>query len=94
MILRIQVIFFIISQCGCDFSQPVMNPEPQESIGTQSTTQPKAKKIIPPPPSKSFELKTLPTQGQNPEKSFDDFRRNPVKGKAKLPFPPENLLDR
>jgi hypothetical protein len=94
MISRIQVIFFFISLCGCDFSQPVMNHESQQPIETQSTTQPKAKKIIPPPPSKSLQLKTQPKQGQNPEKSFNDFRRNPVKARAKLPFPPDNLLDR
>lgn len=94
MVSRIQVIFFCISLCGCDFSQPVMNPESQEPIETQRTAQPKAKKITPPPSSRSLELKTQPKQGQNSEKSFNDFRRNPVKGRAKLPFPPENLLDR
>ena len=94
MVSRIQIIFFCISLFGCDFSQPVMNPESQEPIETQRTTQPKAKKITPPQPSSSLELKNQPKQGQNPEKSFNDLRRNPVKGRAKLPFPPENLLDR
>ena len=94
MISRIQVILFWISLCGCDLSQPIMNPESQEPIETQSMPQPKAKKIIPPSPPKPLELKTQPKQGQNPEKSFNDFRRNPVKARAKLPFPPENLLDR
>ena len=94
MISRIQVIFFWISLCGCDFSQPVIPPEPEETIETQKAIEPKAKKITQLPPSKSLDLKTLKSPGQNPEKSFNDFRRPPVKGKAKLTFPPENLLDR
>ena len=100
MISRLPVIFFCISLCGCDFSQPVMNPESQEPIETQNTTQPKARKITQPTPTptptppKSLDLNTQQNPGQNPEKSFNDFRRPPVKGKAKLTFPPENLLDR
>ena len=94
MLLRLSVILFCLSICGCDFSQPVMPTESQEPIETQNAIEPKAKKITQPPPPKSTDLKTPKSPGQNPEKSFNDFRRTPVKGKAKLTFPPENLLDR
>ena len=91
---RLPFIVFCISLFGCDFSQPVIPPEPQEPIETLKGIEPKAKKITQLPPPKSLDLKTLKSPGQNPEKSFNDFRRPLVKGKAKLTYPPENLLDR
>ena len=93
--MKPQILKFIIclTLYGCEIPQEIKDTEPnglEEEKKTElksynrSIKQSVVREVQ--PPSQGY-----PSQDRT--KSFKDLRSPAIKGKAKLPFPPENLLD-
>lgn len=93
VIYRFTLILYWLFLCGCEFTQPVLPPEPIDTADIATPVPQKNQKNLNSNSAKSSDTKTKLNMGQNPDKIFNDTQFPPVRGKAKLEFPSENLLD-
>jgi hypothetical protein len=91
--LHYLTLLFYFTLCSCDFSSPISSPEPQiikEDRKPNENVEKVSEKLIATEPKQS---NPRVQNGQDSRKSFDDLQSPLTKGKPRLPFPPENLLD-
>ena len=78
---------------SCEMPQQIKDTEPNRLREENKTGLDSYERNIKQSVVRDVHPKIQDLLGQDRTKSFEDLRPPAIKGKAKLPFPPENLLE-